>query len=137
MYLPTFVQGWRSPFIARERPQSTQQQHRCFAEDRFYRRCDHLVQNLLLRCTWRITWRADVPVLTITCANTFLYGQILHEIYDIGRALHPLGHNARIRLYRPLGWIFPFEMKLEDLFPRAIAHPNATVEDIPCQSLAR
>jgi hypothetical protein len=97
MYLPTLPGSWRSPSVQRTRAERQDRTH--FAEDRFYDRCDRLVQNLLLRSTWQITWRSEVPVLSITCSNTFLYGQILHEIYDIGRALLPLGHNDRIRLY--------------------------------------
>lgn len=138
MYVPSFIRNWRSLAPVFREPRALKQNRAQVSQRRFYHRCDDLVQNLLLRCDWKIAWRSEVPVLTITCPNTFLYGQILHEIYDIGRALQSLGCSAchaKIRIYRPLSWMFPLELGMADLVPQAIAKRCAATKDIACPLL--
>ncbi|MGB8702391.1 MAG: hypothetical protein WCD18_23485 [Thermosynechococcaceae cyanobacterium] len=120
MYLPTLSWRGRSPLPAASKPRIAQPERDLLAQQRFYQRCDRLVQILILRCNWRITWRSEIPVLTISCSNTFLYGQILHEIQALALALRPLHPDAKIRIYRPLGWIFPLEIKVDEI----LCHPT-------------
>ncbi|WP_404784521.1 hypothetical protein [Altericista sp. CCNU0014] len=140
MYLPTFTRRWRSPAPDVQQAKIAPKDRASFAQQHFYHRCDRSLQNLLSRCDWRIVWRSEVPVLTISCPNTFLYGQILHEMVDISRALQSLGCNAcnaTIRIYRPLGGIFPLKLRAKDLLPHAVVKQCATVKDISCQLLTR
>jgi hypothetical protein len=81
----------------------------------FYQACDRITQALLYRCDWQIAIQTDMPVLVIACPDISTYWQIASLIDEIGKNLHKVVNNAKIKIYSPNGKNMPLEIELDEL----------------------
>jgi hypothetical protein len=81
----------------------------------FYNSCDHDTQGMLWNCTWGFITSSNFLTLLIKCPSTEVYWHILTSLSVLADRIAPFSHQARIRVYPPMGQGTPLEIGVAEI----------------------